>query len=191
MCGARVLTVYKDAALDPVAKTDPHAGDGAVRERAREPAAELLYGLAYGSNTTPDYLPWRSRRTPRRGSFEGTGIREGESFSGHRRLRVRPHGRAADERPPDLQVVGKSPVNGFIGDDTSISTLYTAASGAQVFAAGTIAWAWGLDDFGHEDRGAFASDKLQRLTQNIIERLSEPRNPPLLNARCLARWRLV
>ncbi len=55
-----------------------------------------------------------------------------------------------------------------------MSTLYTAPSGAQVFAAGTIAWTWGLDDFGHEDRGAFASEKLQRLSQNIIERMSVP-----------------
>ena len=51
-------------------------------------------------------------------------------------------------------------------------------SGATVFAAGTIAWSWGLDDFGHEDRGAFADDRLRRVTANILDRLSRPPEPP-------------
>jgi hypothetical protein len=78
----------------------------------------------------------------------------------------------SDERPTNLTVVGSSSVSGYIGSDTAISSLYQAPSGASVFAAGTVAWAWGLDDFGHETRGAYADDRLRKVTANIINRLS-------------------
>ena len=77
-----------------------------------------------------------------------------------------------------LTVVGSSPVNGFLGSDTSISAIHTAANGAIVFAAGTIAWSWGLDDYGHERHGAYADTRLKKLVENIITRLSGPRTVP-------------
>jgi hypothetical protein len=43
-----------------------------------------------------------------------------------------------------------------------------------VFCAGTIGWSWGLDDFGHADRGVFADARLRKLTQNVMDRITAP-----------------
>ena len=133
-------------------------------------------GVAYGSNTMPNHQPWQPAST---GSwiFDGAGITAGQSFPGIVGYEY-DHMAVPDERPPGLTIVGSSSVSGFIGSDTAISALYPAPSGATVFAGGTVAWSWGLDDFGHEDRGAFADDRLRRVTANILDRLSGPGQAP-------------
>ena len=53
------------------------------------------------------------------------------------------------------------------GTLTHYLTLYKHASGARVFGAGTIQWAWGLDS--HHDRGNAAPDaSMQQATVNIL-----------------------
>jgi hypothetical protein len=167
---ARVLTVYKDAALDPEARDDPRAATSLFAEAPVSRPQSTLSGVAYGSNTTPAYQAWHPANTDH-WIFDGSGIDEGDRFEGivgyeYDAMAV------PDARPVGLQVVGRSPVEGFIGSDTSISALYEAASGATIFAAGTVGWSWGLDDWGHADEGAFADDRLRRVTRNIIDRLS-------------------
>lgn len=168
---SRVLTVYKDPALDPVARDDPRASTSLFAEAPVSRPQSRLSGLAYGSNTTPAYQPWRPANADH-WIFEGTGIEEGDAFDGIVGYEY-DHMAVPEERPVGLEVVGSSPVNGFLGDDTAISSVYEAASGATVFAAGTIAWSWGLDDWGHEDIGRFSDDRLRRLTRRIIDRLSQ------------------
>jgi hypothetical protein len=136
----------------------------------------MLSGLAYGSNTQPDYIAWRPTNVDT-WIFEGTGIQEGDTFPGIVGYEY-DHMAPADQRPDALTIVGSSSVNGFLGSDTSVSAVHTTASGATVFAAGTIAWCWGLDDYGHENYGAFADDRLKKLTMNIITRLTGPRTVP-------------
>jgi hypothetical protein len=173
---SRVLTCYKDASLDPLARERPTETTVLFADPPVNRPQSMLSGLGYGSNTQPDYIAWRPVSTDE-WIFAGTGIKPGDAFPGIVGYEY-DHMAPADQRPDGLVVVGRSPVNGFLGEDTSISAYYTAPSGATVFAAGTIAWAWGLDDFGHEDTGAFADRRLQRLTANIIERLSQPRTVP-------------
>src|SRR4029078_8829468 len=81
--------------------------------------------------------------------FEGTGIQQGDRFPGIVGYEY-DHAAVPDQRPDTLTVVASSPVNVLRGADTSVSGIYTAESGATVFAAGTIAWCWGLDNYGHE-----------------------------------------
>ena len=169
---ARVLTVYKDAMLDPQARTNPKETTILFKDPPVSRPESLLSGLAYGSNTTPDYEPWRPASTDS-WVFDGTGIVTGHSFPGIVGYEY-DHMAVPSERPPGLTVVGSSSVNGFLGSDTAVSSLYQAASGSTVFDAGTVGWAWGLDDFGHEERGAFADDRLRHLTANIMDRLSRP-----------------
>ncbi len=169
---ARVLTVYKDASLDPMTRTNPKEATILFKDPPVSRPQSMLSGLAYGSNATPDYQPWRPVSTDH-WIFEGAGIVSGQSFPGIVGYEY-DHMAVPDERPPGLTVVGSSPVNGFLGSDTAVSSIYQAPSGATVFAAGTVAWSWGLDDFGHEDRGAFADDRLRRVTANILDRLSRP-----------------
>jgi hypothetical protein len=49
--------------------------------------------------------------------------------------------------------------------DTANATIYTAPSGARVFAAGTIQWSWGLDNYGGT---SFVNPGVQRVTANIL-----------------------
>ena len=81
--------------------------------------------------------------------------------------------------PAGLSVVAHSPTS---DGSFSESTVYTAGSGAVVFAAGTIQWASGLDGFRDPwANGGFnvpVSVPLQRTTANILDRFSIP-PPPL------------
>jgi hypothetical protein len=51
------------------------------------------------------------------------------------------------------------------GTATHNLTMYRAPSGARVFGAGTVQWAWGLDDF-HEQGNA--DDNMQQATVNLL-----------------------
>lgn len=169
--GARVLTAYKDATLDPVARTDPRAATSLFGEAPVSRPPSLLSGLAYGSTADPPQQPWRPVNTGH-WAFEDTGMEEGDVLAGlvgheYNHLPV------PEARPAGLEVLARSPVTGQIGEDTAITSIYEAASGATVFNAGTLAWTWGLDDWGHEDIGRFSDDRLRRMTRRIIDRLSQ------------------
>ena len=170
---ARVLTVYKDATLDPKARDNPKEATVLFRDPPVSRPQSMLSGLAYGSNTQPDYIAWRAINTDA-WLFDGSGIAPGDAFPGIVGYEY-DHAAVPDERPANLTIVGSSAVNGFLGSDTSLSVTYTAPNGALVFSAGTIAWAWGLDNYGHESRGAFAAPALQKMTANIIARMTQPR----------------
>jgi hypothetical protein len=75
--------------------------------------------------------------------------------------------------PPGITVLSNTPlINSETGEaDTANSTIYTAPSGAMVFAAGTIQWSWGLDSFG--GGAAYVNPGLQRVTANILTRFSQ------------------
>ncbi|MBV8945592.1 MAG: choice-of-anchor D domain-containing protein [Solirubrobacterales bacterium] len=86
----------------------------------------------------------------------------------------------ASSEPAGLDEVGHSNVpasdNGV--QAWSDATLYTAPSGAQVFAAGTIQWAFAVDD-GYNDGWCdcvhnVASAIGQRITSNILNRFTAP-----------------
>ncbi|MBI3747786.1 MAG: hypothetical protein HY262_02910, partial [Chloroflexi bacterium] len=54
------------------------------------------------------------------------------------------------------------------------ATLYEAASGATVFAAGTFQWSWAIDEFGDRSyRGAATpfDERVVRMTRNLFDRL--------------------
>jgi hypothetical protein len=79
--------------------------------------------------------------------------------------------------PAGLQQVGHSKVpatdNGGVAA-FSDATLYTASSGAIIFAAGTIQWAWGLDNGFNNGfcscNVGYANSKSQQITANILNR---------------------
>ena len=173
----RVLTCYKDASLDPLARERPQEATVLFASAPVNRPQSMLTGLKYGSNATPEYQPWRPANVDH-WIFKDTEITEGDSFPGIVGYEY-DHMAPPDERPEGLVPVGASPVDGFIGSDTAASSIYKAESGAAVFNAGTFAWSWGLDDYGHEERGAFSDARLRKLTANIIERLSQPRTVPV------------
>ena len=82
--------------------------------------------------------------------------------------------------PAGLQTLGHSFVPASDGNATNTwadATLYTAASGAMVFSAGTIQWSWGLES-GYTDGycrctdGTYVNSATRRITANILNRFS-------------------
>jgi hypothetical protein len=65
---------------------------------------------------------------------------------------------------PGLTILSQSPV----GSSFANSTIYTAPSGARVFASGTIEWSSGLDSSGYGCTGGCVSSALQQATRNIM-----------------------
>ena len=87
--------------------------------------------------------------------------------------------------PKGLEVLARSWVQPLkIGRLPSESTIYTAPSGATVFAAGTMQWSWGLDDWGAPGlRSARRHPDVERITRNLLARFlgsapkPDPRSP--------------
>lgn len=69
--------------------------------------------------------------------------------------------------PAGLTVLSNSPVHGCCGGFSSFanSTLYTASSGARVFASGTIQWSWGLTNVLGT---TYMNAGIQQTTANIL-----------------------
>jgi hypothetical protein len=53
--------------------------------------------------------------------------------------------------------------------DTANATIYTAPGGATLFAAGTIQWSYGLDNFGGT---TFVNPGVQKVTSNVLARFT-------------------
>jgi hypothetical protein len=97
--------------------------------------------------------------------FAGTGLHDGDHL--HRLLGYEVDGVFSDLHP-GLVKLGASPYSG----STQISNMaiYTAPSGAVVFATGSIWWSWGLDDLIVTDR---LSPAVQQITRNVLNRFAQ------------------
>jgi len=165
----RTLVCYKDAALDPAANSNPSRTTVLWAAPPVEKPQSLLTGTTYGTNATPEQQPWVVADDTS-WVFAGTGLQRGDEIAG---LVGYEYDRLPDEasRPAGLVAVGLSPVTGWEGSDRTASVVYAAESGAPVFNAGTIQWAWGLDDFGHEKIGSYQDARVQRITKNVLDAL--------------------
>ena len=163
---ARVMVCWKNAAADP------QKGEWATVQWRQPPLnrpESMLLGSMYASNdfgtyplvvTAPSVWP-----------FAGAGVAAGESFPGVCGYEIdRAHPASQYPRPAGLQTLTRSPTRTRSG-----ATVYQEASfwqhptGGWVFNAGTINWAWALDDFDADGASrAYASDKLRRVTRNLL-----------------------
>jgi hypothetical protein len=166
----RVMVCYKDASIDPVQgpTTTVEWRDAKVNR-----AEQSLIGVQYTSQlTNSERLKNNAPLVVLNSShwvYAGTNLKDGDSI---------PNlvGYEADRSMPDFPnplnksftILSKSPfTNTSNKPDFSNTVIYQAPSGAWVFAAGTIAWSWGLDDY--NDRKA-VDPRIQRITENILDR---------------------
>jgi hypothetical protein len=121
--------------------------------------------------------------------YEGTGLADGDHL-------VNLVGQEFDTYFPDLAppgtvVLAHSPVEAVmhqaigLGDSFSpplhTSTMYTAASGATVFAAGTFQWSWAIDDYGDRRYRGTATPfdaRVATMTRNLFDRLGDGPSAP-------------
>ena len=98
--------------------------------------------------------------------FEGTGFQQGDTTSaigGWEGDKMFDNGLT----PPGLNVLFET---SYVVQSTGVSdvmqtTFYRDMSGAGVFAAGTVAWNWALDD----SRPEVADTRVQQLVRNLLD----------------------
>ena len=73
------------------------------------------------------------------------------------------------DTPPGTVLLSHSPYQLNGSTLYSDMTVYTAASGATVFAAGTIIWSWGLDGY---NGGTVSAAAQQMMTRNLLARFA-------------------
>ena len=104
--------------------------------------------------------------------FAGTGLRAGDRLPGLLGYEV---DAAQGGGPPGLEILAESPwtaMNDPAQQGVAHMSVYTAASGALVFATGSIQWAWGLDDYNAPAlRSSRLSTAAQQITRNVLRRL--------------------
>ncbi len=177
---SRIMFCSKDAALDSLYDTEADA-DLTVRFRdlhPRRPESALVGMMISGENVEADFVPLPERRG--HWVYEGTGIARGTtsrlpSLEGYEVDRS-----FADDSlygrwsPPGMTVLARTPITPANGHPSvTETTIYTARSGAIVFATGTMQWAWGLDDWGsprlHPKAG---NPDVARITRNVLKAFS-------------------
>ena len=103
--------------------------------------------------------------------FDRTGLARGDTLPGLLGYEV---DCAQGGGPADLQILAESPWTSLTDPGhrgLSHMSIYTAASGALVFAAGTIQWSWGLDDYNVPSlRTSRLSSAALQCTRNLLDR---------------------
>jgi hypothetical protein len=146
----RVEVCYKDATLDPLAKSDPAATTVRWRDPPLNYPENGVMGQMYGGVVTSTATLMLD--TGAEPFIGGTSLQPGSTFPGligGEYDRVYHNG----QTPPTLSIVASSPLQCIptslcppSGQDIANATIYTSESGASVFDAGTFLWSAGLSE---------------------------------------------
>ena len=167
----RVMVCFKDATLDPVndATTTVHWRDDPVARPEQALIGIQSGGIITGGfdGTYADYVVAHDDHW----IWDGTGVANGDVVRGVVGYETDAYDPAAPtpvQRPGSSTLLASSTFVDFSGrQSTANATIYQAPSGAWVFAAGSIGWSLGLDDFGPR---AAPDARVQRATRNILDR---------------------
>lgn len=167
----RTMVAYKENSSwhDPLAIEQNPGNDYLVTTQWRNapvnrPEASLL-GSMYIEVENPvdsayvveDAEPWM---------LENTGLEKGSLLPGVAGYEV--DGWSASS-PPGTRIIARMPS----GQTPGAATFYRAASGALVFASGSMQWSWGLDDYSAPHlRKSVLNPAVQQITRNILARFT-------------------
>jgi hypothetical protein len=106
----------------------------------------------------------------------GTGLQNGDHLQGLVGYEV---DHISTNSPVGIQGIAHSPYIYSGATRYADMTVYTAASGATVFATGSMQWSWGLDDFNSSDlRPSRLNTAAQQMTRNVLARFVGAQPPP-------------
>jgi hypothetical protein len=167
----RVLVCYKDGSIDPT--SDPALTTINWRDPPVNRPEQTLIGVQYTAEMKNDaYYPYVVTNSSN-WIYAGTGFRDGDSvpglvgYEGDHMFSTYPGPNAV---AGTYTLLSRSPyTNSSNQSDFANSSIYQAPSGAWVFGSGTIAWGWGLDDYGN--RGAL-DPRIQQTTANLLNRFT-------------------
>jgi hypothetical protein len=171
----RVMVCYKKAARDPI--TFGHGDTSRATDKWRSAAVdrpeEQLIGVMYAGDPVDAHMVIQAAQ---HWVFAGTGLEPGSVLPGLLGYEVDcVHGRG----PAGVEILAPSPwaaINDAAKHGVAHMSLYTAPSGALVFATGSIQWAWGLDDYNAPAlRSSRLSAAAQQTTRNVLQRFVSPR----------------
>jgi hypothetical protein len=182
----RILFCAKEPDRDPVYDTERDA-DLTVRFRnlhPKRPEISFLGVMLSAEDVEGNFTP--VPEAARHWVYAGTGIASGRTKSIPGLLGYEVDRSFKDDAsfarwsPKGLTVLARAWVQpNKVGRVPTESTIYTAPSGAVVFAAGTMQWSWGLDDWGAPGlRSPRRHPDLERITKNLLARfLGTARKP--------------
>ena len=174
----RTMVAYKEVALteDPYALDGDPSNDHLVTVQWRDPPVHRpeheLLGVMYDTVPVDGDLLITQLSHP---IFDGVALPSDHRLPGLLGYEI---DRAFPDGPSGLTILAHSPYprneQVVYGD----MTLYEAASGARVFATGTIQWSWGLDDYNAPSlRTTRSSSAAQAITRNVLELLGSTPHP--------------
>jgi hypothetical protein len=167
----RVIVCYKDdpsagPARDPIVATNPSLDTTQWRLAPVNQPENALQGIMFESLF--DYgssFPWVVTNASH-WVYANTGLQNGQSIPGligYEYDNVFSNG----QTPANLQVLAASPVVDADGvHSTANATIYQAASGALVFAAGTNYFPWKVDTNAYQNHGVDA--RAQQIVRNVL-----------------------
>jgi hypothetical protein len=194
----RTLVTYKETHYDaPVDPQDPPTWTGTWMDPRFSPPGDggqpqnsltgQLFDVNANAGTTDIQVPasysklrfWRNTRVASLAAGQATTLDQGAGTLGYEWDVDADNG----FRPPGLMDLssttyngaqiftdyGSTPISQLNGTATHHLTLYRAASGALVFGAGTVQWAWGLDNgTGSGNSGGPVDTAMQQATVNLF-----------------------
>ncbi len=176
----RVIVCYRSSLTDPLAGTQPALTTVEWRQwPPYQPENGILGGMysSFYDDNVPNQ-PWVVTNASH-WVFSGTGFSNGSSVAG---LVGYEYDKVFDNgfTPANETVLSSSPttdING--GPDVQNTTIYQACSGAYVFNAATISWAWKLDANSYQSHGVNAG--IQKMTLNLLDGMLNTTATPLAN----------
>ena len=160
---------------DPLSSVDPSEATVLWRDPPLNMPENALLGEMYGG-----YMNQLAPLVLDRGAqpfVSGSGLHVGSALPGLVGVeydRIYHNGAT----PSSLSILASSPLKCIpsslcpsSGIDTAYATLYTAASGARVFDAGTFLWGWGLDNdtfYSSTSLRTYSNIGFQRFTANLL-----------------------
>ena len=173
----RVLVCYRNAALDPI--TDPTLKTVNWRDPQLNRPEQTLIGIQFTDQTlwssqTNGYYPYVVTNSGN-WVYAGTGIEDGDSVPhmvGYEDDRLFSEYPQANAVSGTYTLLSNSPFTATTNTtDHANSSVYQAPSGAWVFAAGTFAWSWALDNYNGNN---IVDPRIQQTTANVLNRFVNP-----------------
>lgn len=178
----RRITCWKSPTADPLAATEPALTTCRWREAPVNDPEATIIGQMYG------HVVQRSADWVVAGSshwlYEGTRLGDGDRLTNLVGQEFDTFDRAF--APPGTTILARSPVRALIRETghgiaqpapgLHTATVYTAESGATVFAAGTFQWSWALDARSNRSYHGIVTPvdpRVGRMTTNLFDRLGD------------------
>ncbi|MBI4259763.1 MAG: hypothetical protein HY658_04285 [Actinobacteria bacterium] len=161
----RRMVHYKAHEEDPLLGKDDERVAAQWRYGPTDRPENSLIGIMYACD--PVHADWVAGQTSH-WLYRGAGFSPGDAVPhlvGHEYDRLFTGGAFARFTPEGVEVLAESPVVCQDDEDVAHTTLYVAPSGAGVFAAGTINWGWGVDDWGV----GIGDPRIERFTRNLLD----------------------